>query len=140
MTSEASKLLLENSSTEYTKKFLEARKSRREALASRVDECQNKTDSWKDNWFSVDISKKKLTAVFKAVPYSPEESHWTFYADGQPLFSATLDKIWGEELDEKTAKETATVGYAKDVFIRLREEGLKRVKYLLTGDAPTKEK
>ena len=79
------------------------------------------------------IANAKLSAKFHAVKGSPKTSSWTILADGEPILNSTLDQIWGDELDEKTAKQTATKEYAKSVMAKIRQKGFSHVAYLLTG-------
>lgn len=79
------------------------------------------------------IANAKLSAKFHAVAKNPKASSWTITADGQPVLTATLDQIWGKELDEQTAKASVTKEYARRVMAKIRQDGLAHVAYLLTG-------
>ena len=79
------------------------------------------------------IANAKLSAKFLAVKASPKKSAWVITANGEPVLKATLDEIWGKELDENTAKASVTKEYARSVMAKIRQEGLAHVAYLLTG-------
>jgi len=84
------------------------------------------------------IANAKLTATFTRTA-APKDSFWTVYTldkDGkkEKILKATLDQLWGKELNKDLAYMTASKEYGKELISRLRKDGFAKVSYLTTGD------
>lgn len=85
------------------------------------------------------ISNAKLKVTFTRTA-KPQSSYWTVVAvdkttgKEEKVLKATLDQIWGEELNEENANLSATKEYGQEIIARLRNKGFGKVAYLMTGD------
>lgn len=61
-------------------------------------------------------------------------SRWVFSADGQDLFSASAEQIFGEDV-ERHWDVFASEEWGRRALAHLRDEGLEKTSYLLTGKA-----
>ncbi len=85
------------------------------------------------------IANAKLKVTFTRTA-KPQSSYWTVVAvdkttgKEEKILKATLDQIWGEELNQENANISATKEYGEEIIARLRNRGFGKVAYLMTGD------
>lgn len=85
------------------------------------------------------VANAKLSGKF-TVASSPKNSYWSIFATDkktgkrEKVLTATLEQLWGKDLNEELAYATKGEDYIKEVMSRIREEGFSNVAYLMTGD------
>ena len=85
------------------------------------------------------VANAKVSAGFTRTA-KPGDSFWSIYATDKKtgkkdrVLKATLNQIWGEELNEKTAHLSATPEYGKAVLAFVDDLGFSKVAFLMTGD------
>jgi len=98
----------------------------------------------KQHWQRIPMDEKianaKITAGFTRTA-KPGDSFWSIYAQDktggtnkQRVLKATLNQIWGEELNKETAHLSATPEYGKAVLAFVDELGFSKVAFLMTGN------
>ena len=65
-----------------------------------------------------------------------EASRWEFFANGKKILSATGDDIYGDRLDQYW-DHLSSEAYGREALAHLRNEGLNKTAYLLTGKVVT---
>jgi len=85
------------------------------------------------------VANAKLSGKF-TVASSPKNSYWTIFATNkrtgrkEKVLTATLDQLWGDDLNEELAYGTKSEDYIKEVMQRIRQDGFSNVAFLMTGD------
>lgn len=84
------------------------------------------------------IANAKLSAQF-TIKASPRASFWTVYATDnsgkkEPILTATLDQIFGNEMTEQDALDAKTPEYANEIIARMRNNGFAATAWEMTGD------